>query len=1513
MTDPAAAHERSIAVVGMAGRFPRAHDLRQFWANLVGGVESVTFLTEQELAAAGVPPEVIADPTYIRAASLIEGVEEFDAEFFGYTPREAEILDPQQRLFLEHAWHALEDAGCAPARYDGLIGIYAGVGWNTYLLSNLVSHPELFDGGGGFQVFIGNDKDFMPTRVSYKLNLKGPSLIVQTSCSTSLVAVHLACLSLLNFECDLALAGGVAVRVPQHTGYSYLEGGLASPDGHCRAFDEAAAGTIFGSGVGVVVLKRLAEALADGDCIRAVVRGSAINNDGSVKVSYTAPSVEGQAEVIAAAQAVAGVEPGEISYVEAHGTGTSLGDPIEVAALTKVFTEGTSRKGFCGLGSVKTNVGHLDAAAGVAGLLKTVLGLENGVIPPSLNFERPNPRIDFATSPFYVVTEPRPWTRDGAPRRAGVSSFGVGGTNAHVILEEAPDPGPASPSRPWQLLLLSARTPEALDQATGELGRHLERETGVPLSDAAYTLQTGRTVFAQRQAVVARAREEAVEALLGRRPERVLSGLDAGEPGDRPVVFLFPGQGAQHPGMGAGLYREEETFRADVDRCCRLLEPHLGLDLRRLLYPEEGVTPESMERLARTEFAQPALFVTELALARLWMEWGVVPRAMLGHSIGEYVAACLAGVFSLEDALRLVAVRGRLMQSCPPGAMLAVPLGEEELRSLLTGGLALAAVNEPERCVVAGEPWAVAGLEERLTASGIVPRLLVTSHAFHSPMMEPILEAFRDEVRRMRLSPPRIPYVSNLTGELIADREATDPESWVQHLRRTVRFADGVSALLRDPGALFLEVGPGRTLTILARRHPAAPAAIASLPHPQDGEPEGAALLTALGRLWLAGREIDWAGFYARERRRRVPLPGYPFERRRYWIDRAGAPATADTAEPARNAVRTDDPAGWLYLPSWRRTLPPVARWNGTCRRVLVVLDEFGLGEALAGRLQYAGQEVVTARAGEDLALQGGAPDLVVHLAGLTGGLGDGESFEAAQRRGSLGLLHLARELAREESPILLAVVADRLLSVTGSEPLAPGKAPLLGIARVASQELPHLSCRVLDVALPAGANANTLAGVADALMAELAARIESEPASGPCVALRPGERWEESFEPVRVAPPKGWRSLLPEGAAVLLTEGLAGPGLALARSLAREIRPRLALIEAPGAPETARRIAAARELAAAGAEVRVLSADLTREETVREVLAELQRDWGGLDATLHAAAVAEERPLLPLAEAAGEEAWWRSGPAALGALTLDRALAAEGLRPRLALLLSSLAGVLGGLGYAAHAAAGCFLDAFARESRRRGGLPWTAVDLDAWRLGEEGAASSRPGDPILLAMTEGEIVEVVRRAAAAGVERIVVSTTSLKARLERSRAAQSPARSETGGAPARRHQRPRLPTPYAPPETELEERITRLWQFALGFDQLGVHDNFFELGGDSFVAVQVISRLKAELGRDVPVARLYQGLTIRSLATLLAEDDTAAVERRAAQLEERRETMDRRHQFLERRRANKRTQEHEP
>jgi acyl transferase domain-containing protein/thioesterase domain-containing protein len=897
-----------IAVIGYSGRFPGARNVEEFWHNLRNGVESIRRFSDDELKALGIGKELYGHPHYVKAGSVIEGLDLFDAEFFGYSPREAQLTDPQQRIFLECAWEALEQTGCDPERYEGLIGVFAGCGPNRYL-NGLAQNPDPSRITEAFQVDIGNEKDYIATRVAYKLNLRGPSLTVQTACSTSLVAVHLACQNLLTYQCDMALAGGVTLNPRQRGGYFHEEGMIPSPDGHCRAFDAKANGTVIGEGAGIVVLKRYSEAVADGDSIHAIIRGSAINNDGSLKVGFTAPSVTGQADVIAMAQGLSDVTADRISYVETHGTGTPLGDPIEIAALTQAFRKTTDRKGYCAIGSVKTNMGHLDAAAGVTGLLKTVLMLEHRKIVPSLHFETPNPNIDFESSPFYVNTQLREWESNGLPRVAGVSSFGIGGTNAHVILEEPPAVQQAGEAHSWQLLPISARSEKALKHMAANLAEHLEKHSDIPIADAAFTLQSGRREFSHRSFAVCRNPAEAVEKL--RRPLPRGSASREERAGRNGLAFLFSGQGSQYAGMGWGLYQAEPLYRAEIDRCCDIIHPWLSSDLRELLYAAGKDTGEAGRQITLTQNAQAALFVTEYALAKLAMARGCEPSALAGHSIGEYVAACVAGVFRLEDALATVAIRGKLMGSLPPGAMLAVFLPEERLKTYIGSGLSIAVINSPGLCVVSGTLEAVEKLQARLSCEGVDSRLLHTSHAFHSEMTDPICDVFARHMKTLNLSRPAIPMLSNVTGTWIRAEEASDPLYWVRHLRHPVRFSDCLGELFRDPGRILLEIGPSRMLSTLALQHPGKPPqqpAISLMRHPSESKDDVECFLEAFGQLWSAGFSPDWSRLRGEGPRQRVPLPTYPFERKRHWLGGTGAiaevaqgrAAVAAAAEAAR-------------------------------------------------------------------------------------------------------------------------------------------------------------------------------------------------------------------------------------------------------------------------------------------------------------------------------------------------------------------------------------------------------------------------------------------------------------------------------------------------------------------------------------------------------------------------------------------------------------------------------------
>jgi phthiocerol/phenolphthiocerol synthesis type-I polyketide synthase E len=892
----------AVAVIGMAGRFPKAADLDAFWENLRGGVEAISVLTDDELRESGVPEEQIASPYYVKARGVLEDPGHWDAGFFNFSLRQAQGTDPQIRLFMEKCWEALEAAGYDPELYEGAIGVYGGASAPSYLMHHFFRAPKLLEGFNRWNLQLLNQNDYLTTHPSYRMSLRGPSVNVQTACSTSLVAVHQAVQALLNGECTIALAGGVSVMTPGKRGYLYDEGHILSPDGHCRAFDVDAKGTVEGEGVGVVALKPLAQAMADGDPVLAVILATAINNDGKMKVGYTAPSIDGQADVITEAQAVAGVTPDTVTLIEAHGTGTALGDPIEITALKQAFRDGTDRVGYCAIGAAKTSIGHLDAAAGIAGLIKTVLSLQNRQIPPVVHFTAPNPRLEIEGSPFFINGELRDWeVPAGVPRRAGVSSFGIGGTNAHAVLEEAPAPVPSGPARPWHLLILSAQSVPALDRMTDNLVRWLEQNPDANMADVCFTYQAGRRFFRQRRILVCQGRDDALEALRTMDPTRVHSRLDPHRM--TPTVFMFPGQGAQYVGMAREVYAEEPVFRETVDRCSELLRPHLGLDLREVLYPA-GAPEEAAERLRGTAITQPALFVVEYALATLFRHWGYVAEAMIGHSIGEYVAATLSGVFRLEDALRLVAARGALMQEMPAGSMLSVSLPEAEVRASMPETLDLAAVNGPAQTVVAGPAEEVEAYRAALESRGVQVQPLHTSHAFHSRMMDPIVARFEALVAETERKRPEIAFVSNVTGTWITEEEARDPGYWARHLRGAVRFDDGLRMLMQEPERCLVEVGPGRSLATLCRRHPARDpkmVVLTTLPHARDDQSDLQMIWSTVGDLWLEGLEPKWPRFYDGQRRHRVRLPTYPFERSNFWlgVDEALPEVTFDDGQHA--------------------------------------------------------------------------------------------------------------------------------------------------------------------------------------------------------------------------------------------------------------------------------------------------------------------------------------------------------------------------------------------------------------------------------------------------------------------------------------------------------------------------------------------------------------------------------------------------------------------------------------
>ncbi|MEM7584178.1 MAG: amino acid adenylation domain-containing protein [Acidobacteriota bacterium] len=1474
----------NVAVIGMGLRFPEARTPEEYWQNLAGGVHSVRPFSRDDALAAGVSTQLVDDPNYVLAEGSIEDVDTFDHEFFGYQdPAEVELIDPQQRIFLENAWEALERAGYDPRTYDGTIGILGGANISSYLFSNLYENDPMnvmshFLTRLG--ILSGNQSDYMCTRIAYLLDLKGPTLAVQSACSTSLVAVHLASEALRRHECDMCLAGGVQIRVPQRMGYMYQEGGFPSPDGYCRSFDARAEGNVHGNGSGVLLLKRLADAVADGDHVYSVLKGSAVVNDGALKVGYSAPGVDGQARAAAEAIQTSGIDAETIGYLEASGTATELGDPLEIEALTQAWRLFTPKTGFCPIGSVKSNIGHLDVASGAAAMIKTSLMLERKAIPPSLHFESPNPAIDFASSPFYVNGELREFPRGDTPRRAAVHAYAVGGTNAHLIFEEAPERAPSGESRPWQLLPLSARSSSALHQATENLRAHLEQEDEAALPDVAYTLQVGRRPFRHRRFALCRTVRQAVEVLREMPPERLRSShLSQAE---RHTTFLLPGT-PPNADAAAELYRSEPAFKNEVDRCAELLGAEAGRDLAAFF--------TGGSKTAATAQAEPLLtFVSEVALAQVWLEWGVAPAAVLGCGTGELSAACLAGALPLADALALAAARGRAQET---GGRLEVHLSAAELEPYLDGGMALETVLAEALCHVVGPEEAAEDLQDRFNDAGIDCFHLGPA-AFLSPAEE-AHTAWREALAKAAWATPELPWLSSSTGTSVGADE-------VVGLRKrgpgaAVALAGAFSELLEDATRVFLEVGTGDLLSATLRRRATGRLIFAALAAggglEEEDDSATAQLLGNLGRLWLAGVRVDWQGLARHERRHRRPLPTYPFERVKIWAE-----PKSDWREIFQAPVdltTKDEMDRWFYTPSWRRSAPDASPPDDHGAPWLVLNDPDGTGARLAERLRAAGREVVTVYPGQafarldndsytvapgdgesyrrllsELQEAGRRPAVALHLWYLTSGDADASPWAGEEpEKGFWSLLHLARAFAGHgHEPLRLVAVTQGVEEVTGAEELLPARSPFAALVDCLSREMPWISCRHVDVEVPAWS------GAEDRLIEELArevARREAEPR----VAYRGRHRWVAGFERLRLeAPPENVvPGRLRSAGVYMVTGGTGRLALVAARFLARATRAKLALVGESGlpAPEgwddwlaehgeddaTSRKIGLLRELEGLGAELLLVNADLTSTTALAAAVRRVRERFGTLDGVVHAAGEVSPEDVRGVASIDSDFFQYRLRQRLLSVVALTEALRDE--PPELHLLSATLGGVLGTPLAVADNAADAFLAAFARHAGGRDAASWTCVDWDLVDLDETGGSASAT------AITAAEAEEVLARVLAAPGElsRVMVSTVDLDARVE---AARQPA-AEPQKEVREIQPRPELETPYAAPQKGAEQEVAEVWAEILGFDRVGARDNFFDLGGNSLLATQLVSRLRERFEMDLALKDFFEEATVARVA----------------------------------------------
>ncbi len=1484
-----------IAIIGMAGRFPGASSVEQFLALLKEGRQAISFFSDEELAQHGVEQELLQHPDYVKAKGLIEDGEYFDAEFFDYTPTEALIMDPQMRLVHEGVWEALETAGYAPDRFDGLIGLYVGGTPNPLweALTFLADDQSVLN---PFTKSLLNDKDLMATRVAYKLNLRGPSVALFTSCSTSLVTIYIACQALLSGECDIAVAGGVCATYPYKSGYMYQKGMHLSPDGCCRSFDADANGLVISDALGLVVLRRVDDAISAGDTIHALIAGSAINNDGRSKVGFTAPSVIGQAEVIRLAQQVAGVNPEEIGYIETHGSATPIGDNIELEALRRVFPTGQAP--YCAIGSVKSNIGHTNSAAGVAGLIKAALSLEHRALFPSINFETPHPELEIESSPFYVPTAPRPWAAPDGSRYAGVSGFGVGGTNAHIVLREAPPQQAQRAGNTENVVVLSAKTATALQRLQQSFREYLGAHPQANLRDVAYTLQLGRSHFAHRKAFVAGTVNELLPMLDGSATRGVWDHVTEQKPR---FVFLFAGQGKQYANMGRDLYRREPIFRDTIDACLAQATELTDVEYRRYLYPPDGEA--APELLGNTAIAQPVLFCFEYALARLLMHFGIRPSAMVGYSFGEITAACLAEVVSLKDAIRLVVLRGQFMGDTPAGAMLSVPLPEHDLAPLLDDGLAVA-VDNGDSCIVSGARPAIDALHARLRSRHILCIPLAGTHAAHSALLHEAAERLGGRIAAISFQPPAIPFVSSVSGTWIADQEATDWRYWAGHMLKPIRFYQAILTLLAEDRYTFIEVGPGRDLANIVERFARShelPAETVDLVRPEAlRAADTTFFLHRLARLWTLGAEVQWQNLYADERRARVPLPTYPFEKQLYRLGKS----VADIKTPRTGDSRHPDIAGWFYTPTWRRAAladpAPGVREPGDAW--LVLAERHPLYDQVARRLAHLGQTAILVEPGDrfeqvgaahfrldpvrpadyltlvdELQRQGRMPRQLLHLWPLAqAATGSAAAFVQAQRTGLYSLVYLLQAIERSASaaPLKVMVVTGGLQEVTGEEQLRPEHAPLLGALKVINQEFTRITCCAVDTQVPHDGGPAT---------ERLAARLIDEFRSGfrdAEIAYRGTYRWVKDYEPVAVQPVAG-RAGIRAGGVYMITGGLGRIGVKLALHLARRYAAKVAIISrsipseqapAPEEPERHGAKLARTEQLRQQPGIMLLAADVADKAQMAAVIATIERELGAINGVIHAAGItgkATSRAILDSRQADFEDQF---APKVYGTYVLEELLSDR--RLDFCVLLSSLSPILGGLGYGGYAAANSFLDAFTYHHNRTSAQQWLSVNWETWvdEQATDAPDASLGAQNARLALRGDEGLETFERVV--GYSRstqVVISTGALGARIKQWGMRELPP-PHSGAAQLSQlaHPRPRLATAYVAPRTPSEHKLNALWQAVLGIKEIGVQDHFFELGGDSLKLLNAIGAIYREFHVEIPVVEFFNHPTIEYIARKL-------------------------------------------
>jgi phthiocerol/phenolphthiocerol synthesis type-I polyketide synthase E len=1462
-------NKKDIAIIGISCKFPQSNNPDEFWKNLVEQKELLHFYTDEELSNLGINHELIANPNYIKVNADLENIGSFDYSFFGYTKDEANCMDPQTRALHEQVWLAFEDAGYDISSYKEKVGVYVSMSDNlNWVVYNKINPNKNVNSFYQQQLL---SKNFAHTLLSYNLDLKGPSYLIDTACSSSLSSIHIACRNLLLRECSMALAAGISIDSTKNKGYIYQEGMISSKDGHCKAFDEKSSGTIAGNGGAVIVLKRLEDAVRDKDHIYAVIKSSAVNNDGKGKVGYTAPSVIGQSDCIKLAHKTANVPSNTISYIEAHGTGTKLGDPIEIEALNKAFNYDTTHK--CAVGSVKTNMGHLDAAAGIAGLVKTALAINKKQIPATLHFTKPNPEINFKSGPFYVNAQLQEWKNNGEhPLRAGVSSFGIGGTNVHIVMEEAPVLEKSGESRPYQLLVYSAKTKSSLSNYQASLNQFLQTNENIDLADLAYTLQVGRKSFAQRDFVVFRDKKEALYKL----KEQVNTAKVQLK---RNIVFMFSGQGSQYFNMAKDVYLQEQDFRVLMDKGFQILKDLTGENYKAIIGYENDDTIDPL-LINKTQYTQPLLFLIEYAFASLLLNWGISPKYMIGHSLGEYVAACISGVFSFEDALYILVKRSSLMSKVEEGEMLEIGLTYHTIKPYINNEISVAALNTKNSTVVSGNKNDIEELIKVLVEKNIAYNKLKTSHAFHSKMMDVILDDYENELSKINLSKPERPFISNLTGKEISQEEAVSPKYWVKHLRETVNFSDGIDYLLEKGNSVFIEVGPGKALSTfcqLNKNYKGNNLTVGLIRHPKEIKNDNQKLVESLGYLWSTGVDIKWSEYYAHETRNKMAAPTYSFDKHVFVSNVNPFEKLADFG------VNNDKKAilEWFYEPSWKTSrLVTNIKNESTEKYYLVFMDDLGYGEALVQKIRKESDKIIEVRKGErfkknsDSQFELNSSDYstyeklflelknqkikltnIIHLFNIDEvSKSNSDKEENYKELGFYSLLHIAKNINDlEQKEVLdLTVVTSNLQTVLGNENTDSFKSMTLGLINVITQENPLVNCRNIDVL-----STDDKAEIAENIAREIQAKVFDK-----FISYRLNSRWVRSYNPIQIENPQGGNTKIKKGGIYLITGGLGDLGFVHAKYLLEKYNASLILLGRTVISSTAEnkkqgnysRLKTLEQLG----NVQYYNADINNLEDVQKVIQQGELAYGQINGIIHTAGIIKGKSLRSINFLKVEDCEKQFEPKVEGVQILAKIFKDRELD--FCLFSSSLSSILGGKEFASYAAANTFMDYFSHTRKISNSI---SVNYDGLNFEE----NQKEG-----LLTSSNIIEVFERILSIeNIPQIIISTSSLDKRLSKwvGQLETNPAENFENSIEiaSEEFDRSGLTNKYTKPDTPVEKKLSELFEEFFGYKDIGIEDDFFELGGNSLMAITLSNRIYKLFNVELAIEDFFVKPNIKELA----------------------------------------------